>query len=936
MANAPTAIIYDGKRLIPAPRLQFNRNHRRSSDQSIIGTEHQVTLTGQLVGCKGWDFGAPGDPIKFYEGSEYPADDTICNKFGNLVEMQDNLRDMFSVDGDYKWFEVIGCDGLIRKWRARTISIDFSEGSWTDIAPYSIVLGLQTDNIDDDDLHIDHNETWDVQWDEENGGIYTLSHTLSCQSEEFINESSSDGWNQAKAWIDDRLAGADYTGSAPSNIKNAIINSGFGISIDGTYSAYNYGVQRSLDEYGGTYSVSETWTLSKEEVFSTWSIVTNDPRDDYKTVSLEGEFRSFLDRTDSLTSSPANKDAAIEAFDAWVTADGPYTAANARYSLDKCEKDTLGACPINKSVTVTTENEGGAFGEATRVVQFSFEYSDSDAETETVITNSVNISNVDNCETRVNVNVQIQGHECECGDSKIGRARLAYADLDCEAQAALVYTGSGELTKVSSTYVENEVTGTVEATCEFSDKFVEGFVKEERISTSWTCGDLQTGGTKKQTFSVDGTIKGVCTGEMPTAPATTSFNCFSGEYCNLRRTNIVQDTINKVVNYTYEYDDESGPGLVEVTVETTQGPENCSNKLTTVNLSVQGNGCDSNTMLENAVAAMASINADTYAPSGSCRTSFRENVNRTRGNVQQTYMYTQECDASLNVTTTDMFDINRCGDTGDHSVEGEIKGACFVDGGAMAAAEKLYLDHVPTEYADGSCLVSSRVARNDKNGTINFSYEFRTFAGGYEHEQTISTKADDSDCCTGVTLSGTIIPCCPDSGQKGQVAAGEAGWAAILTTLENEAKTYCTDTLLLRSTNVTRNRKNGQIQYSYTYICCNSNIDGVIKESVNISREFPSAVVAIIPILGRTCGPIVQDKGTKSVEKCSVSIALTFPADCSSYAKPAGLEASVQGIINAAGVCSDAYGTYMERDTESWNPRTGQYTRNVSFICECC
>ncbi len=219
---APTAILYDGNRIIPAPRLQFSRNHRRSGDQSIVGTEHQVTLTGSLVGCKGWDFSG-GSPV-FYTGNDYPADDpnTTCNKFANIVEMQEQLRDLFSTSGDYAWFEVIGCDGLIRKWRARTISIDFSEGPWTDIAQYSITLGLQTDAITDEDLHIDHTENWDVQFDEESGGIYTLSHTLSCQSEEFANTVNdlSDGWKQAKAWIDARLAGTAYTDTTPVTIKN--------------------------------------------------------------------------------------------------------------------------------------------------------------------------------------------------------------------------------------------------------------------------------------------------------------------------------------------------------------------------------------------------------------------------------------------------------------------------------------------------------------------------------------------------------------------------------------------------------------------------------------------------------------------------------------------------------------------------------------------
>jgi hypothetical protein len=844
---------------------------------------------------------------------------------------------MFAVDDDYHWFEVVGCDGLIRKWRARTISIDFPEGGWTDVAPYSIVLGLQTDTITDEDLHIDHTETWDVSWDEEAGGTYTLTHTLSCQSDEFANDHNdvSEGWNQAKAWIDSRLAGADYTTPAPTNIKNSLVTSGLDVALGTDYTAYDYSVRRSADEFNGTYSVSETWVLAKDPVFRTWNITNTKSRDDYNTITIEGEFRSRLDRTTSTESTPSNPNAALTAFTTWEAASGPYTEANSVYS--GCS--ALGTCPVNQSVTITEESRGDAstvYGDATRVVRFSYEFSDSDPSAEVSLTKTTDTGNFDKCETRVTINVQIQGHECDCTPDKLTNAQTAYAAINCATEAASIYTGSGTLGLVRSTYSENERDGTIDATCEFSDQFSGGFVSEQRITIGWTCGDINTDGNSKTTYTVEGTVRGTCDGAMPSAPSTGAYTCGGAACCTLRRSSVSSDTVNKVVNYTYEYDDNCTPGLVEVVVEYTNGPDDCDNWTTSVNLSVQGEGCTSADMLANAQTALASATPDSYAPVGSCRTSFRENKNVTRGSIQQTYTYTTECDATLNVTTTDNFDANNCDDSS-QTVEGEIKGRCYVAGGGMQAAEDLYASHGPDAYAGSNCLISSRVARNDKAATINFSYEFRSCTDGYEHEQSVATKSDDSDCCSEVTMSGTITPYCDqDTGEAGQVAAGEAAWTAIEATLATDAATYCGDTLALRSTTVARNRKNGQINYTYIYSCCSNSVNGALKESVNITREFPADVVAIIPILGRTCGPIVQDKGTKTVEKCSVAISLLFAKDCSTYSKPSGLEAAVQSIISSAGCCTGAENTYTERDTESWNPRSGQYTRNVTFVCECC
>ena len=929
---AETAILYNGKRIIPAPELDFGKDFVRSADGSIIGSSHTVTLSGTLVGTKGWDFtGASPD---FYTGSDYPSDSS-GDAFSNLVRMQEKMRELFAIGQDYHWFEIVGCGGLVRKWRARVSSVSFPAGRWTHTSEYSIQLELQdAEAITDDSLQLEHSENWSAQFEEEEGGVYRLTHTLSASAQEFAEAFGNvhDGWKVAKTWLDARLAGADYTGASPTSIKNDVVFGATGLDL-GDYTAYDYTVERSIDEFNGTYSISETWTLAKDPVFKTWTVTFNQVRDGDTTVSVEGEFRSFLNRVSDTETDPTNADAALTAFNTWDGANSAYTIANALYSGRGC--GTLGDCAASRSVTTTTEKRGAddAYGPAVRTVQFSYEFSDAPFPANISLSKTLDYSLVHECETKVTISGSIQGYECGCDTSKLAQAQTAYATINCSDEASSIYDGDGTLVMVSRSYTENEREGTVEFSCEFTDKFEDGVIKDEEITIGWSCGDLGSDGESKTTYSVSGQIQAACDAEIPSAPTPASY----GFDATLRRTSVTTDDRNKSVSYQYDWDDDTGLGLVEITVDTSIGPENCDVTETTVEFSVTGNGCDSATMIANARGALSGLNAVDYAPEGSCQTSIQTRENLTRGTISKTYTFSTECEATISVTITESYTTEDCGEA-QYSIEGEIKGLCFATGGAFAAAEALYASHGVSDYSEYGSMVSSRVSRNERDATINFTYEFKESEDGYKHEQTISERHDEQGCCSEVVVAGTITPYCDaETGREGQILTGESAWSTIKTTLGGLADALCDDASRLSSTQVTRNKYNGQITYSYTYKCCDTILPGVFDESITISREYGCDVIAIIPILGRAKGPLIQDKGTKTAEKFSVSIQATFPKECGVLTeKPSGLTTEVEDIISGVSCSESAENTYRESDRESWNPATGRYTRDVTFVCEYC
>ena len=50
---AETHVMYNGKRLIPAPLVSINKEYQRSPDNTKIGTNFNLTVNGTLLAYKG-------------------------------------------------------------------------------------------------------------------------------------------------------------------------------------------------------------------------------------------------------------------------------------------------------------------------------------------------------------------------------------------------------------------------------------------------------------------------------------------------------------------------------------------------------------------------------------------------------------------------------------------------------------------------------------------------------------------------------------------------------------------------------------------------------------------------------------------------------------------------------------------------------------------
>ena len=374
MSEPTTYVQYNGKRLIPAPFLSFTETHRMKDSREIVGSDLTVQLSGNILACRGFDF-TSGSP-ELYSGSSYPSSDSDCCKFDNLLNAKEAFEEHFAVDQNYKDFSVQEVGKTAKTWKGRIVSLTFSEGKWLDYLPYSILIELQASTTstigsvaswpDDNLLNIDEN--WSIEFREDQVNVYALTHSLTCQAKDYYSGSLTEGWKKAKEWMTSRLAGSDYTGSSPTQIKNNLIFNSTGFNLT-TYTAYNYEKDQIIDELNGTFTINERWELAEDPVLRELNVSVAPNLFDEDVVTVEGTYRSLLETDES------NPDAARTAFDSWIASTGHYTVANEFYGYAG-GTGTLNTTPHSSSIRYfrDTRGTGNVSTRRTRQVGFSYNF----------------------------------------------------------------------------------------------------------------------------------------------------------------------------------------------------------------------------------------------------------------------------------------------------------------------------------------------------------------------------------------------------------------------------------------------------------------------------------------------------------------------------------------------------------------------------------
>lgn len=773
MSDPVSYVIYNSKRIIPAPFLTFNKQYQRSSDGTAVGVTHTVTLTGKLVACKGWTFTGDGGGVEFHTGGGYPADDSSCCKFQNLLDMQEKFRELFHKDNDYHWFEVAFAGNSSKKWLARVQGIDFKEGPWVEYVDYSVTLEIfDSEEIDDWQDNIDNTgtEKWDVQFQPEDGGVYKLTHTLTATSKAYAKDEGAPtaGWKKAKHFVDERLAAH----SAGGGIDPDIVYNATGFSIDG-YAAYDYTQQFSLDEVEGVYSATETWTLAKNAVIRTVMVEATRTRDADARVKVSGNFKAFADNKLDVDGT-TNCDAAWTAYTAFDTANGAFAIAQTYYN----GFGTLSNCPVNKTVQRTLQQRGDASDTCnapqTRIVEFSYEYSDAPSPADTEISietkaskqGKVYKSGAYACPHIVNISGSIQGQQCDANKTKIQNADDAYALLDFDALATA--TGVTGLRKIGESKTRNERKGTISFNVEYSDDWEGGLKKTESITEAWDCDRRGGDGAALVTFTVEGTIEALCDVAWGTVvaaiPDPDDYN-----YGTLVRKSITKNEREGKVSYSYTFHDDD-EWTVITTIEVTKREQydgTCEHH-TTVQVTFDGKGCSNTVALQYAEAALVAFSPNGYEDSDEVLISKSVSKNYN-GKITATWEYTNLYESGLrkSETRTEAWDCNTRGSDGEPlttiTIDGTIEAMCDIVVDATLAPDSSVSGQGVTGY-----LIRKSVGVNEHERKVTYSYVYSSDTGRAKTEVETTTKQGPERCeVTHTTVQVTITGnACKDADAK--------------------------------------------------------------------------------------------------------------------------------------------------------------------------
>lgn len=145
------------------------------------------------------------------------------------------------------------------------------------------------------------------------------------------------------------------------------------------------------------------------------------------------------------------------------------------------------------------------------------------------------------------------------------------------------------------------------------------------------------------------------------------------------------------------------------------------------------------------------------------------------------------------------------------------------------------------------------------------------------------------------------------------------------------------------------NENQGTITYNLAFDNRPTNIiSGVLAESISVNDTYPGDVFSIIPIIGRKTGPILQYIGSRTEYKRDLSINLTLDYTKVPYGsgrnpillkKPSVIEPTASQLSSLINEFSPANESgirkyFISPPTESWNPKDGTYSLNLSWTYE--
>ena len=257
--------------------------------------------------------------------------------------------------------------------------------------------------------------------------------------------------------------------------------------------------------------------------------------------------------------------------------------------------------------------------------------------------------------------------------------------------------------------------------------------------------------------------------------------------------------------------------------------------------------------------------------------------------------------------------------------------------------------------------------RNESIGQSAGTYavtETWLLASGTAYENySSSVSSDTSSAFVSVNVDGTIKglsqispsghgsedkPSAFDNAMSKYIAVSNSGQFGLISDIYKRANNLVAVELNSQplSMSVGTNEYLGEITYSTQFNNRPTNIiSGVLTESISVNDTYPGDVFAVIPVLGRKTGPVLQYIGGRTEYRRDISINLLMDYTKIPYGsgrntlllkKPSVIEPSATQIGNLIKELSPQGEPgirkyFVSPPSESWEPKTGSYSFNLTW-----
>jgi hypothetical protein len=233
---------------------------------------------------------------------------------------------------------------------------------------------------------------------------------------------------------------------------------------------------------------------------------------------------------------------------------------------------------------------------------------------------------------------------------------------------------------------------------------------------------------------------------------------------------------------------------------------------------------------------------------------------------------------------------------------------------------------------------------------------------------TLSISTDTQQAFVGVTINGTITGASNVSaGERTKpVTNGDTRYDRALQKyyeISNNGQFGINSTLYMRANgaveqylnsqptaiSLSTNEYTGEITYSASFDNRPTNIfTGVMSESISVNDTLPGDIYASIPVLGRRTGPVLQYMDMRSEYRRNISIEMQLDHTRIGYGqnrsnllltKPtltSPLKDEIDSVIRELSPANEPgiRKYFIDAPSESWNPRTGNYSLSLSWTYE--